>query len=181
MGKALSRLFNLLCLLALVVLGDSLSVLSAAAENAHVQNIRFSRDSVTYVIHYDLMSVPAQEKCEVGIVLRKKGDESFMYRPVNLSGDIGAGITGGKGKEIRWTYHAEVTDSLQESDTYFEIVLDAHVASVDEPPFFLRTPVLIGAGAVVGGVLAILVSSGNSTQALPPVQTPRFAMPPGRP
>lgn len=181
MGSARSRFLNLSCLLASVILVEALSVLSAVAESAHVQNVEFARDSLTYVIRYDLVSGIAEEKHEVGILLRKKGDESFMYRPVNVSGDVGAGITGGDGKEIRWTYHAEILDTLQESDAYFEIVVDARVASADDRPFFLSTPVLIGAGAVVGGVLAILVSSGKDNQPLPPVQTPRFAMPPGRP
>lgn len=181
MQNALHRFFYFSHLLAAVILLEIVSILPAVAEKAKVQNIRFVREGETFVIHYNLVSGSAEEKHKVNVILRKRGEKSFKYRPVNVSGDVGPGIVGGEGRQIRWAYHDEFPGGLPESDSYFEIVVDSEVTSVDERPFLFSTPVLIGAGAVVGGVLAILLSSGREDQPLPPVQTPRFPVPPGRP
>jgi hypothetical protein len=181
MQNARHRFFSFSSLLAAVILLGTVCTRPAAAGDRHIQNVQSVREGETYLIRYDLTSGPGAERHEINIVLRRRGDESFMYRPVNLSGDFGRGIAGGEGREIRWAYRDEFPDGLQESDFYFEVLVDSGDTSPDERPFLLRTPVLIGAGAVVGGVLAIVLSSGRDDQPSPPAQPPRFAMPPGRP
>jgi hypothetical protein len=102
--------------------------------------------------------------------MKRDNDPSFEAEPITVEGDIGEGYFSGTNREIRWYYRRDYPAGFEGEGYYFEI----HVKQLGKQSKWLYYTV--GAAAVVGGVVAFLVSKNQDE--LPPGGIP---LPPGRP
>ncbi len=139
-----------------------------------VENVRFEKSGELVYIYYDL-NAPIDKVHEVRLYLRRESELSFLYRPMNITGDVGTIVIPGQGRRIVWDITKEFPDGLAGNDYYFVVE-----AEFMEPEG--KTPWLwIGGGAaLVGGVVALLIFGGSDDEKPPPVVT-GFPDPPGRP
>ena len=133
-------------------------------------NVKWSTKDETIIINYDLNS-PAGEKYDISIVMKREGDESFAVVPSAVEGDIGVGLFAGTGREIRWYYRRDFPQGLQGGGYYFEI----HIKMIKESSKLIYY--IVGAAAVTGGLIVLLVSRNQNTT-IPPLDLPT---PPARP
>jgi len=105
-------------------------------------------------------------------VMRNEKDPDFSVIPNAVDGDIGQGSFAGVNREIRWYFRHDYPRGFEGAGFYVEI----HVKTVNDQSNLLYY--IVGAAAVTGGVIALVVgkggtSTGNGTHDLP--------MPPARP
>jgi hypothetical protein len=143
---------------------------SLAADEAQLQNVRFEVSGVHIFIYYDLIG-PQDEEYEVTLSLRLKSDQSFVYTPKMLSGDVGRGTFAGQNRKIAWDTSKEFPQGLAWNDYYF--VVGARIVSRGIPALLW-----MGTVAIAGGALVYLLLSRN-TETSP--STVGFPNPPARP
>ena len=148
-----------------------------AEDGLAVKGVRFEvREELIYV-YYDLTG-NVEKAHRVSVYLRRESEPSFVYRPLNVTGEIGTIVFPGEGKRITWEFTKDFPDGLQGEDYYFEVEVEAPDGGGGISPL-----VFIGGGiAVIGGIVAIVLSGGGSDGPPPPPPTDTgFPPPPGRP
>lgn len=67
---------------------------------AEIQNISFKTQNDTLIVIYDIENADRKELFDISLVITTASGK--LIRPRSVSGDVGASITGGKGKAIYW-------------------------------------------------------------------------------
>jgi hypothetical protein len=162
-----------LFLAAMMFLQGIPGILMAADETIAVEKVRFEIAGDLVRVYYDLVG-PIDRVHSVSLVLQKESDPTFLYRPVNLTGDVGTIVFPGERRRITWDFTKEFPEGLSGNDYYF--VVNAELVEQEG----MNPMVWVGGGAaLVGGVVAIiLLSKGEDTPPPPPAG---FPTPPGRP
>ena len=137
---------------------------------AHSTNVRWSAKSYVITISYDLIGSP-DVKYNVSAVMKSEKDTTFNLIPFSVEGDIGEGYFAGTSKQIVWYYRRDYPKGLKTEEYYFEI----YVKPIEQPKTWIYYAV--GAAAVTGGLIALLVK-GNQSTGRSVIELP---MPPGRP
>jgi len=158
----------------LLVEGIPAALFAAQDEKDRIANVRFEVGADLVRVYYDLIAT-IDKIHSVQLLLRRESDPLFRYRPLNITGDVGTIVFPGQKRRILWEYVKEFPDGLSGDDYYF--VVDAEYIELEG----MSPWIWVGGGAaVVGGVVAILLLSGNKDVPPAPVQT-GFPQPPGRP
>jgi hypothetical protein len=89
--------------------------------------------------------------------------------PQNVEGDVGVGFFAGPGRQIIWSYKKDYPAGFQGEGYFFEVRVKS--ASGDNSWLYYT----IGATAVVGGVIAILLATKEAAS------VKELPFPPGRP
>jgi hypothetical protein len=164
-----------LCLfLAALMFLQGIPVLSLAGDDEiSVQKVRFEITGDLVRIYYDLIG-PIDRVHSVTISLQKESDQTFFYRPVNLTGDVGTIVFPGERRRITWDFTKEFPEGLSGNDYFF--VVNAELVEQER----MSPWVWVGGGAaLVGGiVMVVLLSKGDEPPPPPPAG---FPVPPGRP
>jgi len=174
MIQRLSHWKTLRAVLGMAVLAMAMPPTVAAEEMTEVRNVRFEVAGQLVYVYYDLIGV-ATRVHRITLTLHREGDPTYIYRPVNLVGDIGTIVFPGQERRITWDFTKEFPNGLTGNDYYF--VVEAGWEGEEG----LSPLVWIGGGAaLVGGVLAIVLLSGGSSDNGGGGST-SFPQPPGRP
>lgn len=138
-------------------------------------NISFRMAGQVVEIYYDLASPPDQFY-NVTLVLKRRFAKTFLYLPLEVSGDVGESVVGGKNRKISWNLSDEYPKGLPGEDCFFVINVEPGVAKGGgvSPIIWIA-----GGAAVAGGVLALILAK-KTTSGPEPVVT-GFPNPPGRP
>ena len=134
-----------------------------------VANVQWNIEGDNIVISYDLLG-EKDEKYEVSVSFLKEDDPGFRIVPQTISGDAGTGYFAGKGKSILWEFIRDFPAGFQGEGYYVEVTVKP--APADRTWLYYT----LGAAALAGGLVAIIVGSrqsGGSSSELP--------MPPDRP
>ncbi len=174
MGVVNCRRRFLSCFLAVLLLVQGFPI-SLQADDTTIENVRFEIRGELVNVFYDL-NAPIDKVHEVRLYLRRESDMSFLYRPMNTTGDVGTIVIPGIGRRIVWDITKEFPAGPVGDDYYF--VLEAEVAEVEGTNQWLW---IGGGAALVGGVVGLLLISGGSKDTPPPPGTSGFPDPPGRP
>jgi len=157
------------------VLIFQLAVPAFAEDVLEVKNVRFEVRGELIYIYYDLVG-DIQKAHRVAVYLRRESEPTFVYRPLNVTGELGTIVFPATGKRIMWEFTKDFPDGLQGDDYYFEVEAEAPETSKPISPL-----VFIGGGiAVIGGIVAIVLAGGGDDTPPPPTAT-GFPQPPGRP
>lgn len=141
-----------------------------------VTTVRFEVRGELIYVYYDLAG-DVQKAHRVSLYLRRESEPAFVYRPLNLTGEIGTIVFPGTGKRITWDFTKDFPEGLPGEDYYFEVEAEAPEGGGGISPL-----VFIGGGiAVIGGIVAIVLSGGGSDSPPPPTTDTGFPPPPGRP
>ena len=141
-----------------------------------VTNVRFEVRGELIYVYYDLAG-DVQKAHRVSLYLRRESEPAFVYRPLNVTGELGTIVFPATGKRITWDFTKDFPEGLQGEDYYFEVEAEAPVGSGGISPL-----VFIGGGlAVIGGIVAIVLSGGGDDGPPPPPTDTGFPPPPGRP
>ena len=140
-------------------------------EEPKVTNIRWVTKNDMIVVNYDLKG-SSDAKYEIDIVMKNEKDATFSLVPTSVDGDIGQGMFAGTNREIRWYYRHDYPKGFEGAGYYIEI----HAKTVGGQSNLLYY--IIGAAAVTGGVIALVVGKGQSSGGNGITYLP---MPPGRP
>lgn len=163
--------------LAGALLASSLPMVAFAddEEEAKATNISFRISGQVVEIYYDLTSPPNQFY-NVTLVLKRRFAKTFLYLPLEVAGDVGESVVGGKNRKISWNLAEEYPKGLPGEDCFFVINVEPGV-----PKTGGISPIvwIAGGAAVVGGVLALVLTKKGTT-GVDPVVT-GFPNPPGRP
>lgn len=169
-----ARVLRVLLALLLLAQGLPWGATAQVEGETTVENVRFEVVGELVRIHYDL-NAPLDKVHEVRLSLRREGDITYHYRPLNITGDVGTIVIPGQGRRIVWEYLREFPDGLPGDDYYF-IVEAEYVAPPSNIPWLW-----IGSGAaLVGGVVGLLLLGGGGDTPPPPVPN-TFPVPPARP
>lgn len=163
-------IIGLLPMLCFLLLNGTMYAQEKSSEEARATNIKWKTKDDVIVINYDLNNSP-DDKYEVSVVMKRDGFPTFSVTPLAIEGDISVGFFAGVNKEIRWYYRRDIPLGLQGTGYYFEI----HVKTIKQGSNLLYY--VVGAVAVTGGLIALLVSRNQDTT-VPPLELPT---PPGRP
>jgi hypothetical protein len=171
------ELFNWVIRLTLVaVLMVQLAAPAFAEDAVAVTNVRFEVRGELIYVYYDLAG-DGQKAHRVSLYLRRDSEPSFVYRPLNVTGEIGTIVFPASGKRITWEFTKDFPEGLQGEDFYFEVEAEAPGGTGGISPL-----VFIGGGiAVIGGIVAIVLSGGGTDNPPPPPTDTGFPPPPGRP
>lgn len=169
----LGRLKALCYILAGLLLVELVPVTVHAEDEIGVRNVQFEVTGELVRIYYDLVG-PLDRVHKVGLLLRREGDNSFSYRPTYLTGDVGSVVFPGEKRRITWDFLKDFPEGLKGDDFYFTVEAELVQTPGISPLYWIG-----GGAAVLGGVLAIVLMSKGEDN--PPVQTPSFPLPPGRP
>jgi hypothetical protein len=145
----------------------------AEDEKIAVLNVRYEVVGELVYVYYDLKG-PLDRPQKVSVTLFRESTPLFVYRPVNLTGDIGGLVFPGEKRRVVWDFTKEFPEGLIGSDYYFAVE-----ASLIEPESSSTWLWIAGGAAVVGGVVALIILGGNESTPPPPVTG--FPNPPGRP
>lgn len=171
------RLRALHFILAATVLTLTISLTAFAGDDEiKAGNISFKVAGTVVVIYYDL-NAPASQLYKVTLTLKKRFDQTFVYTPVDISGDVGASVVPGENRIITWKLADEFPKGLPGEDCFF--VVGVETGSEASPGI---SPIIwiAGGAAVAGGLLALILSS-KGNKGGPPPQVTDFPTPPGRP
>ena len=141
-----------------------------AAQEATTTNVKWTTKGDVITVNYDLTGA-AETKYEITIAMKKDSDPAFNAVPLTVEGDVGEGVLAGTKKEIQWYYRRDYPQGFQGEGYYFEI----HVKTLKQQSTWLYY--VIGGAAVTGGILALVLSKGQSN----PVISNELPMPPARP
>jgi hypothetical protein len=137
-------------------------------ESSPITNVNWRVDGDEIVITYDLKGSP-DERYEVTVVMLREDVSSFRIVPQNVEGDVGVGFFAGPGRQIIWSYKKDYPAGFQGEGYFFEVRVKS--ASGDNSWLYYT----IGATAVVGGVIAILLATKEAAS------VKELPFPPGRP
>lgn len=93
---------------------------AAAAPGQSTTNIKWTVKDEVIIINYDLAGT-FDDKFDLGVTMKREGDDKFSVTPLTVEGDIGTGNFAGKNREIRWYYRRDLPQGLQGSGYYFEV------------------------------------------------------------
>ncbi len=145
-------------------------------EATAVQNVRFELVSDLVHIHYDLRG-PVDRVHTVRLALYREGDRTFVYRPINVTGDVGTIVFPGLRRRITWDFTKEFPEGLSGDDYYFVVEAEALVEEGMDPLIWVG-----GGAALVGGiVLLLLLGGGDEGDGGGGVTPTGFPPAPGRP
>lgn len=157
------------CILSMLLTIVSPSLLRAQDEEENpITNVNWKVDGDEIIITYDLKGDP-DKRYDVTVVMLREDVSSFRIVPQNAEGDVGIGFFAGPGRQITWSYKKDYPAGFQGEGYYFEVRVKS--AGGDNTWLYYT----IGATALVGGVVAILLATkeASSEKELP--------FPPGRP
>lgn len=98
------------------------------------QNVRFElRDEGMVHIDYDLVSSDVRAVFFVRLEVSEDGGATFAGRPLNVTGDVGKGVTGGTSKRIVWHSGKDV-ERVQIDRIRLRIVATGGSLQVDSAP-----------------------------------------------
>jgi len=147
----------------------------AQGDEPTIKNIVFKVTGSVVEIYYDLIAPPGHT-WSVTLTLKRRFAKGFIYLPLEVSGDVGRRVVAGENRKITWNLATEFPQGLPGEDCFFAV--DA-VQETDVEGGISTTYWIAGGAAVVGGVLAIVLSKGSKTGPVTPVGV--FPSPPGRP
>jgi hypothetical protein len=170
------RLKVLPLFLAALMLAESVPAAYAAQQSGDpsLDNVHFEVAGDIVRIYYDL-NAPLDLVHAVRISLYRESDATFVYRPVNLTGDVGTIVFPGQKRRIIWEFTKEFPDGLVGTDYYFVVEAEAAEKEASNLWWWVGGGVA-GAAALVG--LIVLLSPGPGDEPPPPSG---FPAPPGRP
>jgi hypothetical protein len=138
-------------------------------DDEKIENVTASFTGREVLIKYDLLGEPGREY-EISVILKRKSNNTFSYKPKILQGDYGKGKFAGKGRQILWDFSKEFENGLLGNDYYFEV-------NIENSKTEYSKILWIGAGvAVLGGGVAYLIFKKDKTSS-----TVDFPPPPIRP
>jgi hypothetical protein len=147
-----------------------------AEDGLEVKNVRFEVRGELIYVYFDLLG-NVEKAHRVSLYLRRESEPTFVYRPLNVTGEIGTIVFPGSGKRITWEFTKDFPEGLNGEDYYFEVEAEAPESTGGISPW-----VFIGGGvAVIGGVVALVLAGGGSTETPPTPPATGFPQPPGRP
>jgi hypothetical protein len=156
----------------------STTTLTAFAGDDEIKagNISFKVAGSVVVIYYDL-NAPATQLYKVTLTLKKRFDTTFVYTPVDVSGDVGTSVVPGENRIMTWKLADEFPKGLPGEDCFFVVGVEpgSAASSAISPVIWIA-----GGAAVAGGLLALILSSKSNTGG-PPQPVLVFPNPPGRP
>ena len=138
-----------------------------------VEKVRYEVTQDLVYVYYDLKG-PADRPMRINLTLNRESTPLFVYRPVNLTGDIGGVVFPGQGRRIVWDFTKEFPEGLTGEDYYF--IVEAQIIETESS----NTILWVGGGALVVAGVAALLLLGGGEDTPPPVVT-SFPAPPGRP
>jgi hypothetical protein len=158
-----------------VLIGAELFPIGAFSQDPPpgVENVRYEVSQDLVYVYYDLKG-PADRPMRINLTLYRESTPLFVYRPVNLTGDLGGVVFPGQGRRIVWDFTKEFPEGLAGEDYYF--VVEAQIIEKESS----NTLYWVGGGALVVAGLAALLLIGGGEDTPPPPQT-NFPAPPGRP
>ena len=148
----------------------------AGEDDIKAGNISFKVAGQVVVIYYDL-NASADQVYKVSLTLKKRFDTTYVYTPVDISGDVGTSVIPGENRIITWKLADEFPKGLPGEDCFFVVGVEPGAAA--SHTFFTPTVLIAGGAAVVGGVLLAVLLKGSSGN--PPTPVNAFPSPPGRP
>ena len=177
MQRFYEKLRLLHIVLAASLLISSMPVWAIAGEDeVKAGNISFKVAGQVVVIYYDL-NASADQMYKVSLTLKKRFDSTYVYTPVDVSGDVGTSVIPGENRIITWKLADEFPKGLPGEDCFFVVGVEAGAEATHG---FSPLIWIAGGAAVVGGVLlAVLLKGGTNPPPPPPVNN--FPNPPGRP
>lgn len=134
-----------------------------------ISNVNWKIEGDFITITYDLKG-NADQKYEVVVAMLRENVSGFKIIPQTVDGDIGEGLFAGVARQIRWNYRKDFPPGFQGEGYYFEIRVKP--VTGDNKWIYYA----LGAAALAGGVVAILVGTSQAENA--PKELP---FPPGRP
>jgi len=158
----------------LLVQGWPLTAWAIPSSKTSVEHVRFEKSGELVYIYYDL-NAPIDKVHEVRLYLRRESELSFLYRPMNITGDVGTIVIPGVGRRIVWDITREFPEGLAGDDYYFVVEAEYVEPEGNFPWLWVG-----GGAALVGGVVTVLLLSGSGKETPPPPVT-GFPDPPGRP
>jgi hypothetical protein len=145
--------------------------LRAQDVETRVEHVSFEVAGELVRIYYDLRGIPDRTH-KVRLALLRESDSLFIYRPMNITGDVGSVVFPGLRRRITWDIAKEFPEGLTGNDFYFVVEVERVETEGMNPLIW------IGGGAVVvGGVLALVLGGKKSETPA----DPGFPAPPGRP
>jgi len=171
---AISGRLKALCyILAGLLFVELVPAAAFAEDEIAVRNVQYEVTGELVRIYYDLVG-PLERVHKVTIFLRRERDTAFSYRPLYLTGDVGSVVFPGEKRRITWDFLKDFPEGMEGDDFFFTVEAEMVQTPGINPLYWIG-----GGAAVVGGVLAIvLLSKGGEN---PPVPSPSFPLPPGRP
>jgi hypothetical protein len=159
--------------LLVAVLIELVPVVSVAQDDkTSVTNVRFEVNGELVQVYYDLEGTPDRVH-KIRLMLLRETDSLFLYRPVNLTGDVGTVVFPGKNRRIIWEFTKEFPDGMTGNDFYFVVEAERVPTEGINPIYYYA-----GGAALVGTLLIVLLGGKNDTGG--EVATD-FPAPPGRP
>jgi len=149
------------------------AVALAQDDKIAVVNVRFEVVGELVHIYYDLEG-PADKVHTIRLALLKESDSLFLYRPVNLTDDVGTVVFPGQRRRIVWEFTKEFPEGMTGNDFYF-VVEAERVATEGINPLYY-----VAGGAAVLGTALVLLLTGKKDEGSNG-GTPGFPAPPGRP
>jgi hypothetical protein len=103
-----------LIMIAMVMLGTLMAIPDSVLSQtgAKVDNINFYAEGSKLIVTYDIVKAKPTEVFNIWINIVTISGKTI--NPVNVTGDIGSGITGGSGKKIMWDLEAERVELNEE-------------------------------------------------------------------
>ena len=163
-------ILGLLPLLLVLLIDLPLRAQGKAGGEGQITNLKWKTKDDVIVITYDLNELP-ENNYDISVVLKREGAPEFSVIPLAIEGDIGIGPYAGPSREARWYFRRDIPQGLQGTGYFFEI----HVKTVKQRSNLLYY--VVGAVAVTGGLVALLVSRNQDTS-VPILELPT---PPARP
>lgn len=172
---ARQRAVCLLLAVLLVVQGSPIIARAQGENTIGIDNVRFEITGDLVRVYYDL-SGPPDRVHSVQLTLRRESDPTFIYRPINLTGEVGTVVFPGQKRRITWDFTKEFPDGLSGSDYYF--VVDVELVE----PEGTNSLIWWGGGAAVAvSIVAVILLSKKAGDTPPPPPPAEFPAPPGRP
>jgi hypothetical protein len=178
MSAVFARMKMMRVVLAALLLAETVPLSFAFADGGEptsIENVRFEATTDLVKIYYDL-NAPVDKVHDVRITLRREGDITFTYRPLNITGDVGTIVFPGQKRRIVWEILKEFPDGLPGNDFYF-VVEAEYVEPEGNTPWLL----IGGGAALVGGVVLLLTVGGKNNGGGETPPAPVFPQPPSRP
>ena len=146
----------------------------AQDDKVAVVNVRFEVSGELVNVYYDLEG-PADRVHKIRLMLLRETDSLFLYRPINMTGDVGTVVFPGQKRRIIWEFTKEFPEGLTGNDFYFVVEAERVPIEGINPLYYYA-----GGAAVVGTVLVVLLT-GKKDNGGGGGGTAGFPGPPGRP
>jgi len=110
------------------------------------------------IIKYDLKTDPGK-KIKVDILMKNETDTTFTAELSTVHGAIGEGYYLGDSHEVRWQYRRDYPNGFAGEGYFFEVRVQE--AEKESPWIYYA----LGAAAIAGGVVALIISNGQEAPA----------------